>query len=61
VAKRSHPDNCDAQANGGNPGTTYGHCVCTAYPYNSVSGQCGSGDVTALPLSANTTDGSKNP
>ncbi|OEL27578.1 hypothetical protein BAE44_0011403 [Dichanthelium oligosanthes] len=59
VANRNHPAGC-AYTGSGQPGSTDANCACTAYPYNPVSGQCGSGDLTAAPLSANATDG-KNP
>ncbi|KAL5228106.1 hypothetical protein ABZP36_016371 [Zizania latifolia] len=59
IANRNHPDNCPYAA-GGRPGSGDRSCACVAYPYNPVSGQCGHGDVTTVPLSANATDG-KNP
>ncbi|KAL6613840.1 hypothetical protein ACP70R_036110 [Stipagrostis hirtigluma subsp. patula] len=59
VANRSRPASC-AYTSGGQPGSAGRHCACTASPYNPVTGQCGRGDVTAVPLAANATDG-KNP
>ncbi|KAL6613839.1 hypothetical protein ACP70R_036109 [Stipagrostis hirtigluma subsp. patula] len=53
VAKRNRPASCAGQ-----PGCTGN--TCSAYPYNPVTGQCGRGDVTAVPLAASATDG-KNP
>lgn len=47
-------------SDGGRPGSGDRGCACAAYPYNPVSGQCGRGDVAAVPLAANATDG-KNP
>ncbi|KAL6650790.1 hypothetical protein ACP70R_009715 [Stipagrostis hirtigluma subsp. patula] len=58
VAQRNRPANC-ASASGGQAGSGDPHCACTAYPYNPVSGQCGGGDVTVVPVSANATDGAK--
>ncbi|XP_034594814.1 chitinase CLP [Setaria viridis] len=53
---------CAYTSSGGEPSSSTGtrHCTCTAYPCNPATGQCGRGDVTAVPLSANATDG-KNP
>ncbi|PUZ47359.1 hypothetical protein GQ55_7G158000 [Panicum hallii var. hallii] len=59
VANRNHPANC-AYTGTGQPGSPDPSCACTAYPYNPASGQCGSGDLTKVPLSANATDG-RNP
>ncbi|RLM73725.1 basic 7S globulin-like [Panicum miliaceum] len=59
VANRNHPANC-ASTGTGQPGSPDPSCACTAYPYNPVSDQCGSGDLTKMSLSANATDG-KNP
>ncbi|KAG2603231.1 chitinase CLP-like [Panicum virgatum] len=64
VAGRNPPGGC-ACTSGSQPNTnptaTGRRCTCTACPYNLVAtGQCGRGDVTAVPLSANATDG-KNP
>ncbi|PUZ47360.1 hypothetical protein GQ55_7G158100 [Panicum hallii var. hallii] len=59
AANRNHPANC-AYTGTGQPGSPDPTCACTAYPYNPASGQCGSGDLTIAPLSANATDG-KNP
>ncbi|TVU14308.1 hypothetical protein EJB05_37769, partial [Eragrostis curvula] len=56
VANRYRPASC-ASASGGQPGSADPHCACTAYPYNPVSSQCGSGDLAVVPLSANATDG----
>ncbi|TVU14304.1 hypothetical protein EJB05_37765, partial [Eragrostis curvula] len=56
VANRNHPAGC-ASTNGGQSGSTDPHCTCSAYPYNPVSGHCGNGDLTVLPLSAQATDG----
>ncbi|KAF8714865.1 hypothetical protein HU200_027399 [Digitaria exilis] len=58
VAHRSLPASCASSANGGQPGNSDDpNCACAAYPYNPTSGQCGSGDLTTVPLSANATDG----
>uniref|UniRef100_A0A0E0JTE4 Peptidase A1 domain-containing protein n=1 Tax=Oryza punctata TaxID=4537 RepID=A0A0E0JTE4_ORYPU len=59
VANRNHPASCP-YSDGGRPGSGDRTCACAAYPYNPVSGQCGRGDVTAVRLAANATDG-KNP
>ncbi|KAG2566508.1 chitinase CLP-like [Panicum virgatum] len=59
VANRNHPASC-ASTGAGQPGSPDPSCACTAYPYNPASGQCGSGDLTRTPLSANGTDG-RNP
>ncbi|RLM60216.1 basic 7S globulin 2-like [Panicum miliaceum] len=63
VAGRNPPAGC-ACTSGGQPNTntnsTGRRCTCTACPYNLATGQCGRGDVTAVPLSANATDG-RNP
>ncbi|XP_062208732.1 chitinase CLP-like [Phragmites australis] len=59
VANRNHPASC-AYTSGGQPGSTDRYCVCTAYPYNPVTGQCGHADATTVTLSASATDG-KNP
>ncbi|OEL35384.1 Basic 7S globulin 2 [Dichanthelium oligosanthes] len=64
LASSYRPPGCTNSRNGGRPGpgssSADGDCTCTAYPYNPASGQCGVGDVTAVALSANATDG-KNP
>ncbi|CAN6241590.1 unnamed protein product [Urochloa humidicola] len=56
VANRNRPASCGASA-AGQPGSDDPNCACAAYAYNPTSGQCGSGDLTSLPLSANSTDG----
>ncbi|OEL21144.1 Basic 7S globulin 2 [Dichanthelium oligosanthes] len=61
VASRNPPAGCAYTSGGGQHSFSTGrHCSCTAYPYNPATGQCGHGDVSAVPLSANATDG-KNP
>ncbi|KAJ1287016.1 hypothetical protein BS78_03G397800 [Paspalum vaginatum] len=62
VANRGGPDACARTRSGDQllPAGAGSSCVCTARPYNPVTGQCGVSDVTAVPLSANATDG-RNP
>ncbi|CAL5031809.1 unnamed protein product [Urochloa decumbens] len=57
VAKRNRPASCGGASSAGQPGSGDPNCACAAFAYNPASGQCGSGDLTAVPLSANTTDG----
>ncbi|TVU36210.1 hypothetical protein EJB05_18134, partial [Eragrostis curvula] len=57
VANRNRPASCASAANGGNADDP--HCACTTYPYNPVSGHCGNGDLTVVPLAANATDGKR--
>uniref|UniRef100_A0A0D9VA10 Peptidase A1 domain-containing protein n=1 Tax=Leersia perrieri TaxID=77586 RepID=A0A0D9VA10_9ORYZ len=57
IANRNHPPGCPYAGGGGGERN---RCACAAYPYNPVSGRCERGDVTALPLAANATDG-ENP
>ncbi|CAN6241591.1 unnamed protein product [Urochloa humidicola] len=56
VANRNRPASCGAPS----ADQSDSNCACAAYAYNPVSGQCGGGDLTAVPLSANATDGSNS-
>ncbi|XP_040375827.1 chitinase CLP-like [Oryza brachyantha] len=42
---------------GREPGT---RCACTAHPYNPVTGECSTGDLTSFAMSANTTSNGTN-
>ncbi|CAL5068078.1 unnamed protein product [Urochloa decumbens] len=55
VANRNRPASCGAPPAGSSADP---NCACAAFAYNPASGQCGSGDLTSVPLSANSTDGS---
>ncbi|CAN6275817.1 unnamed protein product [Urochloa humidicola] len=54
VANRNRPASCGAAPAGGDDP----NCACAAFAYNPASAQCGAGDLTSVPLSANATDGS---
>ncbi|CAO2042455.1 unnamed protein product [Urochloa humidicola] len=54
VANRNRPASCGAPSAGSADDP---NCACAAFAYNPASSQCGSGDLTAVSLSANTTDG----
>ncbi|KAF0926844.1 hypothetical protein E2562_027428 [Oryza meyeriana var. granulata] len=36
------------------------HCACTAHPFNPVTGECSTGDLTSFAMSANTTSNGTN-